>query len=367
MCQSRRRPRRRRLHHPSCSASVEAAENPEPRLLGSGLRERPEAGDDETSMPPCNSRSLPMSAEEPLPALKLVPPKKQPEKDPTSTLRRGPPEDTLRRQGCRHACGDATIGPSVSDVFEDCGSPADAVGQSGGCAGDHAGASEPVDQPGDQACRDPADSIHRRGCRCPCGDATTGPSVSDCAEDGGSPDTVHRKNYGRPCDHTATGPSASNCCEDSGSPDTVHRKNFGRPCGDAATSPSVSDCAEDGGSPDTAHRKNYGRPCDHAATGPSASNCCEDSGSPDTVHRKNYGRPCDHAAIGPSASNCCEDSGSPDTVHRQNYGRPCDHAPTSPSASNYCEDSGSPDTVHRQNYGRPCGDAATGPSASGCC
>ena len=35
-----------------------------------------------------------------------------------------------------------------------------------------------VDQPGDQACRDPADSLHRQGCRYACGDATTGESDS---------------------------------------------------------------------------------------------------------------------------------------------------------------------------------------------
>ena len=43
-----------------------------------------------------------------------------------------------------------------------------------------------VDQPGDQARRDPADSIHRQSCRHAGGDAVTGPSDSRCAEDRGS-------------------------------------------------------------------------------------------------------------------------------------------------------------------------------------
>ena len=45
-----------------------------------------------------------------------------------------------------------------------------------------------VDQPGDQARRDPADSIHRQGCRHVCGEATTSPSDSDAVEGCGSPD-----------------------------------------------------------------------------------------------------------------------------------------------------------------------------------
>ena len=50
----------------------------------------------------------------------------------------------------------------------------------------------PVDQPGDQVRRD----------RQACGVATTGPSVSDCGEGGGSPaGSAHRQNYGRASDH----------------------------------------------------------------------------------------------------------------------------------------------------------------------
>ena len=45
----------------------------------------------------------------------------------------------------------------------------------------------PVDQPGDQACREPADSKRRQGCRHACEVATTGPSGSDGAENGRCP------------------------------------------------------------------------------------------------------------------------------------------------------------------------------------
>ena len=44
-----------------------------------------------------------------------------------------------------------------------------------------------VHQPGDQACRVPAESIHRQSCRHACGNATTGPSDSDGFEDCGRP------------------------------------------------------------------------------------------------------------------------------------------------------------------------------------
>ena len=94
-----------------------------------------------------------------------------------------PAETVVHRQGyCRYACGDAATGPSYSDFVEECGSPAGAVRRdSCGCACDLA------DQPGDQAGRDPADSVRRQGCRHTCGDGMTGPSVSDSAEDRESP------------------------------------------------------------------------------------------------------------------------------------------------------------------------------------
>ena len=59
-----------------------------------------------------------------------------------------------------------------------------------------------VDQPGDQACRDPADSMRRQGCRYACGDATTSPSDSDGDEDRGGPaGAVRRQGLGGACDH----------------------------------------------------------------------------------------------------------------------------------------------------------------------
>ena len=88
------------------------------------------------------------------------------------------PADFPHLQSCRYACGDAVTGPSDSDCIEDSGKPAGAVRrQSCGRACDQA------DGPGNQACQDPADSTHRRGCRCPCGDATTGLSNSDWVEE----------------------------------------------------------------------------------------------------------------------------------------------------------------------------------------
>ena len=54
-----------------------------------GLRESPDAGDDDTLMSPRNLR-LPVPAEEPRPMLKPAPPTYQPDEDSTSTLGRGP-------------------------------------------------------------------------------------------------------------------------------------------------------------------------------------------------------------------------------------------------------------------------------------
>ena len=85
------------------------------------------------------------------------------------------PGDQARRDP--QACVVATTGPSDSDCGEDSGNP---------------------DQPGDQACQDPADSKHRQGsCRSACGDATTGPSDLDGVDDRGRPaDAVRWQNYG---------------------------------------------------------------------------------------------------------------------------------------------------------------------------
>ena len=84
-----------------------------------------------------------------------------------------------------------------------------------------------VDQPGDQARRVPADFIHRQGCRSSCGDGTTGPSVSDSAEDREHPaGAVHRQRVG------------DQACRDSA--DSLHRQGGRGARGDAATGPSVS-------------------------------------------------------------------------------------------------------------------------------
>ena len=80
----------------------------------------------------------------------------------------------------------------------------------------------PLDQPGDQACRVPAVSIHRQGfCRYACGDAAKGPSDSRCVEDRGSPvGAARRQSCGCARDHAdhavdaTTGPSDSRCAEE---------------------------------------------------------------------------------------------------------------------------------------------------------
>ena len=73
----------------------------------------------------------------------------------------------------------------------------------------------PIDQPGDQARRDPADPIHRQGWQYACGDATTGLSDSDGAEDRESPtDAVRRESCGCACDHAGdhAGPPGDHVC-----------------------------------------------------------------------------------------------------------------------------------------------------------
>ena len=65
-----------------------------------------------------------------------------------------------------------------------------------------------VDQPGDQACQDPADLPHRQGWQYDCYDVMTGPSVSDCTEDGETPagaarERVHEQIVDVPVLHVA--------------------------------------------------------------------------------------------------------------------------------------------------------------------
>ena len=99
-------------------------------------------------------------------------------------------QTTVLRQGyCRRAGCDAATGPSDSDVFEDCESPAGAVHrQSGGCASDHADHS---------VAGATGHSAHRQGDRGARGDATTGTSNLEGVEDRGtSTVTAHRHSCG---------------------------------------------------------------------------------------------------------------------------------------------------------------------------
>ena len=115
------------------------------------------------------------------------------------------PADSVRRQGCRHTCGDGTTGPSVSDCAENLESPAGAARGRMHVQIDDVPVprgAQPVDQPGDQACLCSADSIHRQGCRYACGDAANGVSDADGVEDRGSPaGVVRRQSCGGACDH----------------------------------------------------------------------------------------------------------------------------------------------------------------------
>ena len=80
----------------------------------------------------------------------------------------------------------------------------------------------PLDQPGDPACRIPADTVHRQDCcRRACCDAATGSVTVAHTDDQArrdSADTVHRQGFCRAYYETTTSPSASNCAEDGRSP-----------------------------------------------------------------------------------------------------------------------------------------------------
>jgi len=162
-------------------------------------------------------------------------------------------------------------------------------------------AGAPVEQPGDQARRVPADSVHRQGyCRYSCGVAATGPSDSDYGKDCGSPDD-------QPSDQARRVPA-----------DSVLRHERRRACGEAATGPSNSDSGKDCGSPDsTVHRQSYECARDHADH--AGDQVSQDSA--DSTHRQSCRRACGETATGPSSSDSEYDCGSPDsTVLRQSYG-----------------------------------------------
>ena len=123
--------------------------------------------------------------------------------------------EPVHRQSCRHTYGDAATGPSFSDGAEDHGNP---------------------DHPGDQACRVPTDSV-RQGC---CRYAVKGPSVSECTEDSGKSD--------QPGDQVCRVFA-----------DSIHRQGCRYACGDATTGPSDSDGVDDHGRPADAVRwQSYG-------------------------------------------------------------------------------------------------------------
>ena len=203
-------------------------------------------------------------------------------------------EDAGRRD---QATQTLTTGPLDSDGVEDRGSPAVAVHRRS-CAV----ACDLADLPGDQACRDSADSalrksgrgalvdaatglsavaqpadqarrdfahgVHQQVCRCAYCDTATGFTVAQPGDQAhrDSADTVLRSGSGPAYCDTATGPADSNCAEDGGS---LARADYA--CGDAATSPSVPDGGEDSGSLASAVHA-----CSDATTGPSVSGDDED-------------------------------------------------------------------------------------------
>ena len=133
------------------------------------------------------------------------------------------PAGTLHRQGyCRHTYCDTATGPVTIALT------------------------------GDQARRDSAGTVHRQGCcRAYC-DTAAGPSVSDCAKDrGSSAGAVHRQFCGRPFDQ----PDQPGDQARRDFADTVHQPCCRRACCDTATGPSDTDGFEDCESPaGAAHR-----------------------------------------------------------------------------------------------------------------
>ena len=239
-----------------------------------------------------------------------------------------------------------------------------------------------VDQPGDQACRDSADEVHRQGCRYACCDATTGPSGSDGAEARGSPD---QRGDQACCGDATTGPSNSDFGEDCGSPSGAVRRDS---CGcardhadhavDGTTGPPVSDSAEDRESPagaarERVHEQIVDVPVSHVALKERSSERMHAQivdvpvpqkmkESVEPVSRDSAA--CGDATTGPSDSNCAKDGGFPvnqprdqanrasaDSAHRQGRRRAGGDAMTGPSDSDFIEDCGSPaGAVRRQSY-----------------
>ena len=226
------------------------------------------------------------------------------------------PADSLHRHGCRYAGGDATTGPANSDAVDDRGSSL---------------------QPSDQACPDSADAAHRQGCRYAYCDTATGPSDTDGLEECESPAGAVRWDS---CD----------CARDHADHD------FG-----GTTGPSVSDCAEDRESPTGAARERMHEqivdvPVPQVALNERISERMHAQIVDVPVPRKmkegvepesrDFGA-CDDATTGPSDSNCDKDGCFP-------VDQPGDQA---------CRVSAG--SAHRQGRRRAGGDATTGPSCSG--
>ena len=244
----------------------------------------------------------------------------------------------------------------------------------------------PLDRPGDQACRFPADTVHRQGyCRHACCDTATGSVTVAQPSDQArrvSADTVHRQGCCRAYCDTATGPSDTDVFEDCESPSgAAHRiperivgqiddvpmpqilkevvevvkavKNHPQERISGKIGEQIDDDTVPVDRPGDQVRRDP-QACGVATTGPSVSYCGEGGGSPaGSVHRQNYGRASDHAVL-PSDSDCGEDDESPThAVHRQICGRACDQAVshvTGPSDSDCGKDGGSPaHAVRRRN------------------
>ena len=144
----------------------------------------------------------------------------------------------------------------------------------------------PLDRPGDQAYRIPADTVHRQGycCRACCGTATGSVTIAHTGDQArrDSADTVHRQGCCRAyCDQPDQPADQARRVF----ADTVHQPCCRRACCDTATGPSDTDGFE------AVPRQNYGRASDHTVAAtilPSDSDCGEDDESPaHAVHRRN--------------------------------------------------------------------------------
>ena len=230
-----------------------------------------------------------------------------------------------REQVCRSACGVAATGSSYSDGEQTVEQPGDqacfipvdtvhrhyidkviavpimvqrlvpqlqTVPKTGEVPADaaHRQICAASDQPGDQACRDSADQVYQQGYRRACAHAATGPSVSDCGEGGGSPaGAAHERMHEQIVDVPV--PQKINEGVEPGSRDSAA-------CGDATTFSSASNCGKDGGFhvDQPGDQQDCRSDCGDAANGPSYSDFVEDCESPaGVVRRQSCGGACVHA------------------------------------------------------------------------